>query len=181
MRMLMLSGGLLTLAGCANFGMPDPDPSQAWIDLDARQQDTALQALQVDTTAAVDKRYFEVQPGSHELKVRYQFPVEATNIGHYNYLYGDRKAADAMIQKINPDISDEYIEKSIPVLRAHMDVGDAPTKGIGAISDARMKDFYDKTVEAGLYKPTDFNYKDAYTTQFVNKGTGLDIRKALVK
>ena len=107
--------------------------------------------------------------------------VEATNIGHYNYLYGDRKAADAMIQKINPDISDEYIEKSIPVLRAHMDVGDAPTKGIGAISDARIKDFYDKTVEAGLYKPTDFNYKDAYTTQFVNKGTGLDIRKALVK
>lgn len=107
--------------------------------------------------------------------------VEATNIGHYNYLYGDRKAADAMIQKINPDISDDYIEKSIPVLRAHMDVGDAPTKGIGAISDARMKDFYDKTVEAGLYKPTDFNYKDAYTTQFVNKGTGLDIRKALVK
>ncbi|MGJ7544964.1 ABC transporter substrate-binding protein [Variovorax sp. LT1R16] len=107
--------------------------------------------------------------------------VEATNIGHYNYLYGDRKAADAMIQKINPDISDDYVEKSIPVLRAHMDVGDAPTKGIGAISDARMKDFYDKTVEAGLYKPTDFNYKDAYTTQFVNKGTGLDIRKALVK
>lgn len=107
--------------------------------------------------------------------------VEATNIGHYNYLYGDRKAADAMIQKINPDIGDDYIEKSIPVLRAHMDVGDAPAKGIGAISDARMKDFYDKTVEAGLYKPTDFNYKDAYTTQFVNKGTGLDIRKALVK
>ncbi|RZL65255.1 MAG: ABC transporter substrate-binding protein [Variovorax sp.] len=107
--------------------------------------------------------------------------VEATNIGHYNYLYGDRKAADAMIQKINPDIGDDYIEKSIPVLRAHMDVGDAPTKGIGAISDARMKDFYDKTVEAGLYKSTDFNYKDAYTTQFVNKGTGLDIRKALAK
>lgn len=107
--------------------------------------------------------------------------VEATNIGHYNYLYGDRKAADAMIQKINPDIGDDYIEKSIPVLRAHMDVGDAPAKGIGAISDARMKDFYDKTVEAGLYKPTDFNYRDAYTTQFVNKGTGLDIRKALVK
>lgn len=107
--------------------------------------------------------------------------VEATNIGWYNYLYGNHKAADALIQKINPDISDEYIEKSLPVLRAHMDVGDALDKGIGAISDARMKDFYDKTVSAGLYKPTDFNYRDAYTTQFVNKGTGLDIRKALVK
>jgi hypothetical protein len=61
--------------------MPDPDPSQAWIDLDARQQDTALQALKVDSREAVDKRYFEVQPGSHELTVRYQFPVDATNIG----------------------------------------------------------------------------------------------------
>jgi hypothetical protein len=81
MRMLMLTGGLLTLAGCANFGMPDPDPSQAWIDLDARQQDTTLQALKVDSSVTDDKRYFEVQPGSHELKVRYQFPVAATNIG----------------------------------------------------------------------------------------------------
>ena len=81
MRMLLLTGGLLTLAGCAGFGMPDPDPSQAWIDLDARQQDTALQALQVDTQATADKRYFEVQPGSHELTVRYQFAVEPGNIG----------------------------------------------------------------------------------------------------
>lgn len=60
MRMLMLTGGLLTLAGCAGFGIPDPDPSQAWIDLDARQHDTALQAVQVDATQAIDKRYFEV-------------------------------------------------------------------------------------------------------------------------
>ena len=107
--------------------------------------------------------------------------VEASNIGYYNYLYGDRKAADDMIKKINPDITDEYIEKSIPILRAHIDVGDAPTKGIGAMSDERMKDFYDKTVTAGLYKPTDFNYRDAYTTQFVNKGTGVELRKAAAK
>ena len=107
--------------------------------------------------------------------------VEASNIGHYNYLYGDRKAADALIKKINPDISDDYIEKSMPILRAHIDVGDATAQGIGAISDARMKDFHDKTVAAGLYKPTDFNYAEAYTTQFVNKGTGLELRKAAAK
>ena len=51
--------------------------------------------------------------------------VEATNIGWVNYLYGDRKAADEMIRKINPDISEEYVQKSIPILRAHIDVGDA--------------------------------------------------------
>ncbi|KAF2389046.1 MULTISPECIES: hypothetical protein [Pseudomonas] len=81
MRKLMLTGGLLTLAGCAGFGMPDPDPSQAWIDLASKQEDSALQALKVDDKAATDKRFFEVQPGSHELKVRYQFAVEPTNIG----------------------------------------------------------------------------------------------------
>ncbi|KWT85694.1 MULTISPECIES: ABC transporter substrate-binding protein [unclassified Variovorax] len=107
--------------------------------------------------------------------------VEASNIGHYNYLYGDRRAADALIKKINPDISDDYIEKSMPILRAHIDVGDATAQGIGAISDARMKDFHDKTVAAGLYKPTDFNYAEAYTTQFVNRGTGLELRKAAAK
>ncbi|MFC5607277.1 ABC transporter substrate-binding protein [Variovorax soli] len=107
--------------------------------------------------------------------------VEATNIGWVNYLYGDHKAADEMIKKINPDISDEYVQKSIPILRAHIDVGDARTQGIGAMSDARMKDFYEKTVEAGLYKPTDFDYRQAYTLQFVNKGTGVDLRKSLAK
>ncbi|KAA0982815.1 hypothetical protein FQ192_30715 [Pseudomonas sp. ANT_J12] len=81
MRKLMLTGGLLTLAGCAGFGMPDPDPNQAWIDLNSKQEDAALQALKVDDKAATDKRYFEVQPGSHELKVRYQFAVQPTNIG----------------------------------------------------------------------------------------------------
>ena len=107
--------------------------------------------------------------------------VEASNIGYVNYLYGDRKAADAMIRKINPDISDDYVEKSIPILRAHIDVGDAQTQGIGAMSDARMKDFYEKTVEAGLYKPTDFDYRQAYTLQFVNKGAGVELRKSLAK
>jgi hypothetical protein len=81
MRKLMLTGGLLTLAGCAGFGMPDPDPNQAWIDLNSKQEDAALQALKVDDKVATDKRFFEVQPGSHELKVRYQFAVQPTNIG----------------------------------------------------------------------------------------------------
>ena len=81
MRKLMLTGGLLMLAGCAGFGIPRQDPTQAWIDLDSQQEDTALQALAVDKQAANDKRYFEVQPGSHELKVRYQFPVQPSNIG----------------------------------------------------------------------------------------------------
>lgn len=45
MRVLLLTTGLLTLSGCA--GLPAPDPTQAWIDLDTHQ-DSALQALEVD-------------------------------------------------------------------------------------------------------------------------------------
>ncbi|MGF6556510.1 hypothetical protein ABIA48_002890 [Pseudomonas sp. S30_BP2TU TE3576] len=81
MRMLILTGGLLMLAGCAFFGLPRPDPAQAWIDLASKQADTKLQALEVDDKATDDKRYFQVQPGSHELTVRYQFSVQPTNIG----------------------------------------------------------------------------------------------------
>lgn len=79
MRVFLLTGGLLMLAGCA--GLPQPDPTQAWIDLAPHPQDTALQALEVDDKATLDKRYFEVEPGSHELTVRYQFAVQATDIG----------------------------------------------------------------------------------------------------
>ncbi|ROL73762.1 hypothetical protein BK634_03280 [Pseudomonas chlororaphis] len=78
MRVLLLTTGLLALNGCAS--LPDPDPTQAWIDL-AAHQDSTLQALEVDEKTAVDKRYFEVQPGNHQLTVRYQFAVAPTNIG----------------------------------------------------------------------------------------------------
>lgn len=78
MRALLLSTSLLALSGCA--GLPAPDPTQAWIDLHSHR-DTTLQALKVDEKAAIDKRYFQVPPGSHELMVRYQFAVQPTNIG----------------------------------------------------------------------------------------------------
>lgn len=107
--------------------------------------------------------------------------IEASQIGWYNYLYGDRKAADQLIKKINPDISDEYIEKSVGVIRALIDTGDAEKLGIGAMTDARMKDFYDKAIAAGLYKPADFPLATTYTTQFSNTGAGLELRKKLVK
>jgi NitT/TauT family transport system substrate-binding protein len=47
--------------------------------------------------------------------------------------------------------------------------------GIGAITDARMKDFYDQMVKAGVVK-AGLDYKKAYTLQFVDKGVGLELR-----
>lgn len=70
---------LLTLAGCASW-MPEPDPNKAWIDLQPRGE-TELQALAVDRRPLDDNRYFQVEPGAHELGVQYRFGVEATNVG----------------------------------------------------------------------------------------------------
>ncbi|WP_249678673.1 PA0061/PA0062 family lipoprotein [Pseudomonas abieticivorans] len=78
MRALLIVTSFVTLAGCA--GLPDPDPNQAWVDLKV-DKDNSLHAVKVDNKPLADPRYFEVQPGSHELLVNFQFPVEPTNIG----------------------------------------------------------------------------------------------------
>nr|WP_319527085.1 hypothetical protein [Pseudomonas laurentiana] len=78
MRMMLVACSLLILSGCA--GLPAPDPNQAWIDL-TPHSDESLHAIEVDERAWADRRYFEVSPGSHELTVRYQFPVAPGNIG----------------------------------------------------------------------------------------------------
>ncbi|MBA1203891.1 hypothetical protein G7009_19405 [Pseudomonas capeferrum] len=78
MRTLIAIGALALLTGCSS--LPNPDPSQAWIDLSPNDE-TALHAVQVDERDWADNRYFEVAPGRHELTVRYLFTVEPTNIG----------------------------------------------------------------------------------------------------
>lgn len=78
MREIFLLAAALTLTGC--MGLPKPDPNQAWVDLQVHE-DNALHAQEVDAQALDDNRYFEVEPGSHELTVRYQFTVAPSNIG----------------------------------------------------------------------------------------------------
>jgi NitT/TauT family transport system substrate-binding protein len=103
--------------------------------------------------------------------------VDASAIGWYNYLYGDNKAANALIKKHNPEMSDALIKYSIVKMKEFgiVDSGDAAKLGIGAMTDARMKDFFDKMVRAGVVK-ADLDYRKSYTLQFVNKGVGLNLR-----
>lgn len=105
--------------------------------------------------------------------------VEASIIGWNNYLYGDRKAANELIAKTNPDSPVAAIDGAVGLMTKMgiVDSGDSLTQGIGAMSEARVKDFYDKMVKAGLYKPGEVDLSKVVTTQFVNKGVGLDIRK----
>ena len=103
--------------------------------------------------------------------------VDASAIGWYNYLYGDNTAANAAIRKDNPDIRDDQIAYSIAKMKEYgiVDSGDSKTLGIGAMTDARMKSFFDKMVKAGVVK-ADLDYTKAYDLRFVNKGIGLALR-----
>jgi NitT/TauT family transport system substrate-binding protein len=103
--------------------------------------------------------------------------VDASAIGWYNYLYGDNAKANALIKAENPDINDDQIAFSIAEMKKYglVDSGEALKLGIGAMTDARWKDFFDKMVAIGMVAATT-NYKSAYTLQFVNKGVGLNLR-----
>ncbi len=103
--------------------------------------------------------------------------VSASAIGWYHYLYGDNSKANALIKKENPEMTDEQIVYSIAKLKEYgiVDSGDTLTKGIGAMTDERWKDFYEKMVKSGVVKDG-IDYKQAYTLQFVNKGVGVELR-----
>jgi NitT/TauT family transport system substrate-binding protein len=104
--------------------------------------------------------------------------VDASTIGWRNYLYGDNAKANALIKRDNAEMTDELLAYSLSKMKEYgiVDSGDTATLGIGAMTDARMKDFFDKMVRAGLFK-ADLDYRKAYTLQFVNKGVGLEPKK----
>jgi NitT/TauT family transport system substrate-binding protein len=103
--------------------------------------------------------------------------VDASIIGWANYLYGDNKAANALIKKQNPEMTDELLAYSLAKMKEYgiVDSGDTATLGIGAMTDTRMRSFFDKMVRAGVVKPS-LALDRAYTLQFVNKKVGLDLR-----
>jgi NitT/TauT family transport system substrate-binding protein len=103
--------------------------------------------------------------------------VDASIIGWYNYIYNNNAEANALIKQQNPEMSDDLLAYSVAKMKAYgiVDSGDAPTLGIGAMTDARMKSFFDEMVRAGVAKPG-LDYRKGYTLQFVDKKVGLDLR-----
>jgi NitT/TauT family transport system substrate-binding protein len=100
--------------------------------------------------------------------------VNASIEGWYSYLYGDPSPGNALIKKDNPEENDALIAYGIAKIKQYgiVDSGDAKAMGIGAMTDARWKDFYDTMSKAGLYPPG-MDYKKAYTLQFVDKKVGM--------
>jgi NitT/TauT family transport system substrate-binding protein len=104
--------------------------------------------------------------------------VDASTIGWYHYLYGDNTKAKELIKRDNPEMTEELLAYSRTKMKEYgiVDSGDTASLGIGAMTDARMKDFFDKMVKSGLFK-ADLDYRKAYTLRFVNKGVGLNLKQ----
>jgi len=106
--------------------------------------------------------------------------VDGSIIGWNNYMYGDRSAANALIKTHNPDMEDANIDFAVEALESYgiVDSGDSLTMGVGAMTDVRIESFFNKMAAAGVIDG-DLDFKAAYNLSFINKGTGLDVKKAL--
>ena len=103
--------------------------------------------------------------------------VEASIVGWLNYIYHDNSAANALIKRDNPEMSDDLLAYSVAKLKEYgiVDSGDSLKNGIGAMSDERVTSFFEKMVKAGIVK-SDLDYRKSYTLHFVNKAVGVELR-----
>jgi NitT/TauT family transport system substrate-binding protein len=101
--------------------------------------------------------------------------VTATLEGWAQYMKGGPAiaAANAAIKRDNPDMTDDKMAYALKVMNEYGIVrsGDALTLGIGAMTDARWKRFYDTMTAAGVF-PKGLDVTKAYSLEFVNKGVG---------
>jgi len=104
--------------------------------------------------------------------------VDASAEGWYNYLYGDNAAANALIKKDNPEMTDGQIAYSIAKMKEYgiLESGAATDKGIGCMTEERYKKFFDDGVAIKLFK-AETDYKKAFAPQFSCKGVGLALKK----
>lgn len=116
------------------------------------------------TTIETKKELVEKKP---DLVQRF---VDASIKGWYSYLENPAPGNE-LIKKDNPEMTDEQLNYGLESLKKYgiITSGDAQTLGIGAMTDARWKSFFDSMTAQGVFKK-DTDYKQAFTLKFVNKG-----------
>src|SRR5712672_4321017 len=79
--------------------------------------------------------------------------IDASIEGWYSYLDGDPTPGNALIKRDNPEMTDALIAYGVDKMKQYgvIDSGDAQTNGIGAMSEARWRDFFETMARAGLY------------------------------
>jgi len=97
--------------------------------------------------------------------------VDASILGWVNYLYGDRRPANALMIRHNTEMTEAEIEASVALMKSQgiVDSGEAAARGIGAMSAARIQDFHAQMVKAGLYQAgeVDERWKEKYQVWIV--------------
>jgi NitT/TauT family transport system substrate-binding protein len=101
--------------------------------------------------------------------------VDASIVGWVNYLYGDRRAADAMMLRENPEMTQAELDRAVALMKQQgiVDSGEAITQGIGAMNAARIADFHGQMVRAGLYRAGEVNLSRIADFRFVNRRVGI--------
>lgn len=94
--------------------------------------------------------------------------VDASREGWRSYLHGDPRPADALIRKDNPEMTQDVLDQARAKLNSYglVESGDTAQLGIGAMTDARWKAFFDMASGQGLF-PKTLDYRSAYTLQFM--------------
>jgi len=104
--------------------------------------------------------------------------VDATEEGWWNYVFVNPAPGNALIKAANPEMTDDLIAQAIAKMKSYGLVmgGDAARLGLGAMSDATWKSFFDTMSSEGLYDKT-LGYKKAYDLRFVNAGLHLGAKR----
>jgi NitT/TauT family transport system substrate-binding protein len=101
--------------------------------------------------------------------------IDASLEGWSQYLKGglEIEAANALIKKHNPEMTDDKIEYAIRMMndKGIVRSGDAVKLGIGAMTDERWRRFYEAMSAVGVL-PKGLDPRRAYSLAFVNKGIG---------
>ena len=95
--------------------------------------------------------------------------IDASRAGWEQCLHGDYTPAMKAILAMNPEHGEALFHFKMKQIRERglVDSGDAKTLGLGAMTDARWKDFFDVMAASGVYPPT-LDYRQAYTLRFVS-------------
>tara|TARA_B110000971_G_C20022432_1_gene507033 strand:- start:237 stop:1253 length:1017 start_codon:yes stop_codon:yes gene_type:complete len=102
--------------------------------------------------------------------------VNASIEGWRSYIYGDPTPGNQLILQANPDMTQDIIDQAIEQIRERgMLLPPTPkasrgTAGMGTMSEARWQSFFTTMAENGVY-PKSLNWRDAFTTRFVQQGT----------
>ncbi len=93
--------------------------------------------------------------------------VDATAAGWRDYLHGDPRPGDRLILADNQEMTEDVLAQAREKMRRYGIVDSVDGGGkIGAMTDARWRDFFDMASKAGVY-PATLDWRRAYTLEFV--------------